>query len=165
MFPGDLLSPLLGDHPLVLHVALVTQDHPLHVLVGVLINVPQPLGDVVKALGVGDIIHQHDPHGPAVIACCNCMEPEGNNKSFVQYFIVSVSFSPLLTSRVPNLKLYFLSSEFDCFDLEIYSNCGDKGGVECILRKPVEILLVFINIKTQNLPEQDASLAHSGVSN
>ena len=63
VFPSDLLSPLLGDHPLVLHVALVTQDHPLHVLVGVLINVPQPLGDVVEALGVGDVVDQHDAWG------------------------------------------------------------------------------------------------------
>ena len=77
VLPGDLLAPLLGDHPLVLHVALVPQDHPLHVLVGVLVNVPQPLGDVVKALCVGDVVHQHDPHSSAIIACCDCMEPEG----------------------------------------------------------------------------------------
>ena len=76
MFPGDLLASLLADHPLVLHVALVTQDHPLHVLIGVLVNVPEPLGDVVEALSVGDVVHQHDPHGTTIIACCNCMEPE-----------------------------------------------------------------------------------------
>ena len=30
------LAPLLGDEPLVLHVTLVSQNHLLHVLVGVL---------------------------------------------------------------------------------------------------------------------------------
>ena len=37
-FPGDGLSPLLGDGPLVLHVALVPKDHLLHVLVGVFLK-------------------------------------------------------------------------------------------------------------------------------
>ena len=35
---GDGLAPLLADHPLVLHVALVPQDHLLDVLVGVLLH-------------------------------------------------------------------------------------------------------------------------------
>ena len=37
VFPGDALPPLLADDPLVLHVALVAQDHPLHVLVRVFV--------------------------------------------------------------------------------------------------------------------------------
>ena len=35
---GDGLAPLLADHPLVLHVALVPQDHLLDVLVGVFLQ-------------------------------------------------------------------------------------------------------------------------------
>ena len=96
MLPGDLLAALLADHPLVLHVALVPQDHPLHVLVGVLVNVPEPLGDVVEALGVGDVVHQHDPHGTAIVACCYCMEPEivainhlFNNIVYFQFLLTS----------------------------------------------------------------------------
>ena len=75
VFPGDLLAPLLADDPPVLHVALVAEDHPLHVLVGVLVDVAEPLGDVVEALGVGDVVHQHDAHGAAVVARGDRVEP------------------------------------------------------------------------------------------
>ena len=78
VFPGDLLAPLLADDPPVLHVALVAEDHPLHVLVGVLVDVAEPLGDVVEALGVGDVVHQHDAHGAAVVARGDRVEP-GNH--------------------------------------------------------------------------------------
>lgn len=32
-----------------------------------LIYVSEPLADVFKALGVGDVIHQHDSHGTSVV--------------------------------------------------------------------------------------------------
>lgn len=32
-----------------------------------LIDVPEPFADVLKALGVGDVVHQHDAHGPSVV--------------------------------------------------------------------------------------------------
>lgn len=32
-----------------------------------LIDVPEPLADVLEALGVGDVVHQHDAHGPSVV--------------------------------------------------------------------------------------------------
>ena len=100
VFPGDLLAPLLADDPPVLHVALVAEDHPLHVLVGVLVDVAEPLGDVVEALGVGDVVHQHDAHGAAVVGRRD--RPE-----------------PLLTRRVPDLKFDLLSVQLNCADLEV----------------------------------------------
>jgi len=114
VLPGDGLAPLLGDHPLVLHVALVAEDHPLHVLVGVLVDVAEPLGDVVEALGVGDVVHQHDAHGAAVVARGDRVEP-------------------LLTRCVPDLKFNFLSSKLNGFDFEVNADGGYEGGVEGIL--------------------------------
>ena len=98
VFPGDLLAPLLADDPPVLHVALVAEDHPLHVLVGVLVDVAQPLGDVVEALGVGDVVHQHDAHGAAVVARGDRVEP-GKHK-----YPSSVSRNLLAQIPTPRLQ-------------------------------------------------------------
>ena len=53
-----------------------------------LINIAQPFTDVFKAFGVGDVIDQHDTHGPSVIgggdgvetflACCVPTEREAH---------------------------------------------------------------------------------------
>ena len=39
------------------------------------LDVPQPLGNVVEALRVGDIVHEHDSHGPPVVARGDGVEP------------------------------------------------------------------------------------------
>lgn len=39
-----------------------------------LIYVSQPLGDVLKAFAVGDIIDQHDPHCSSVVGGCDCVK-------------------------------------------------------------------------------------------
>ena len=64
---------LATHHPHVLHIRLVAQDHPLNIFICVLVwlqimkvkslkltYVLEPLGDIVKALGIGDVIHQHN---------------------------------------------------------------------------------------------------------
>lgn len=50
-----------------------------------LVDVPQPLADVLKALGVADVVHQHNAHGASVVGGGDGMEP-------------------LLTRRVPGNK-------------------------------------------------------------
>lgn len=40
-----------------------------------LINVAQPFADVLEALGVGDVIDQHDAHGSSVVGGGNGVEP------------------------------------------------------------------------------------------
>ena len=40
-----------------------------------LVDVPEPLGDVVEGLGVGDVVDQHDAHGPAVVGGGDGVEP------------------------------------------------------------------------------------------
>lgn len=32
-----------------------------------LVNIAQPFADILKALGVGDVIDQHDAHGSSVV--------------------------------------------------------------------------------------------------
>lgn len=39
-----------------------------------LIYIPQPLGYIVKCLGVCDIVDQHDAHGPSVVRRSNGVE-------------------------------------------------------------------------------------------
>jgi len=114
---GDGLSPLLADDPLVIHVAFVAQDHLLNVLVGVFLNVPQPLGNVVEALAVGDVVDEHDAHGTPVVARRDCMEP-------------------LLSRRVPDLQLDFLPPELDGLDLEVNTDRRDECVVERVVREP-----------------------------
>ena len=82
--------PSTTDLSSVIHVAFVAQDHLLHVRAGVLLDVPDPVLDVVETLLVGDVVHQHDAHGAPVVGRGDSPEP-------------------LLTRRVPDLKLDLLS--------------------------------------------------------
>lgn len=61
------LSALLRDDSLLLHVALVAQDHLLHILIGVLVNIPQPFDDILEALLVRNVVDQHNAHGSSVV--------------------------------------------------------------------------------------------------
>lgn len=40
-----------------------------------LINIAQPFTDVFKALGIGDIVDQHDTHGSSVVGGGDGVEP------------------------------------------------------------------------------------------
>lgn len=40
-----------------------------------LVNIAQPFTDVLKALGVGDVIDQHDAHGSSVVGGGDGVEP------------------------------------------------------------------------------------------
>jgi hypothetical protein len=92
--------PILVHLSPVVHVALVAEDHLLHVRARVLLNVPDPVLDVVKALLVGDIIDEHDAHGAAVVGGGDGPEP-------------------LLSGCVPDLELDLLSVQLDRPDFEI----------------------------------------------
>ena len=65
-----------------------------------LLDVPDPVLDIVETLLVGDVVHQHDAHGAAVVGSRD--RPE-----------------PLLTRRVPDLKFDLLSVQLNCADLEV----------------------------------------------
>ena len=84
----------------VVHVALVAQDHLLDVGGGVLLDVSDPVLDVVEALLVRDVVDEHDAHGAPVVGRGD--RPE-----------------PLLTRRVPDLQLHFLPVKLYCANLEV----------------------------------------------
>ena len=46
----------------IIHITLIPQDHLLHVGTGVLLDVPDPVLDVVEGLLVGDVVNQHYSH-------------------------------------------------------------------------------------------------------
>ena len=84
----------------VVHVALVPEDHLLHIGAGVLLDVSDPVLDVIETLLVGDVIHQHDAHGAPVVGRGD--RPE-----------------PLLARRVPDLQLDLFTVKLYCADLEV----------------------------------------------
>ena len=84
----------------IVHVALVSKNHFFYVSTRMLLNVPDPVFDVIETLLVGDIINQHDSHGPPVVSCGY------GAKSF-------------LSCCVPNLKFDLLSVQLNCPDFEV----------------------------------------------
>lgn len=40
-----------------------------------LVNVSEPFADVFEALGVGDVIYEHDSHGPSVVRGSDGVKP------------------------------------------------------------------------------------------
>ena len=65
-----------------------------------LLNIPDPVLDVIEAFLVGDVVDKHDAHGPSVVG--------GGDGS-----------EPLLAGSVPDLKLDLLAIKLNCSDLEI----------------------------------------------
>ena len=84
----------------VIHVALISQNHLLHVCARVLLDIPDPVLDVVEALLVGDVVDEHDAHRPAVVGRGDGAEP-------------------LLPGGVPDLKLDLLAIKLNSSNLEI----------------------------------------------
>ncbi len=56
----NLLALLLGHDTLVLHVTFVSQNHLLHIIRGMLLDITNPRLDVLKRLLIGDVVHQHN---------------------------------------------------------------------------------------------------------
>ena len=64
------------------------------------LDVSDPVLDIVEGFFIGDIVDQHDAHGPTVIGRGDGAEP-------------------LLSRRVPYLQLDLLPVQLDCPDLEV----------------------------------------------
>ena len=84
----------------VIHVTLISQNHLLHIRARMLLNVPDPVLDVVEALLVGDVVDEHDAHRATVVGRGDRAEP-------------------LLPGSVPDLKLDLLSIKLYSSNLEI----------------------------------------------
>ena len=60
------------DLPLAVHVALVSDEQLVDVLARVLVDLIQPLLDIVEALAVRDVVHDDDAVRAAVVARRDC---------------------------------------------------------------------------------------------
>jgi len=113
VFYSKLFSSFFRHLSSIVHITLVAQDHLLHISTGVLLNVPDPVLDVIETLLVGDIVDQHDPHGAPVVGSSDGSES-------------------LLSRCVPYLKLDLLTIQLYCTDLKVNSYCGNEGGIKSI---------------------------------
>ena len=101
-FSSYLLAFLGGYYTFIIHITLVADYHLGSVFIRVLVYISEPLGDAVEWFAIGDVVHEHDAHGAAVVRGCDRVEA-------------------LLARSVPNLQLYLFALNLNCLYLEIDS--------------------------------------------
>lgn len=132
-----------------MHVAFVAQDHFLDVLVGVLVDVPQPFDDVLEALFVRYVVDEHDAHGAAIVRRGDCVEtllacPTMGYTNTNSHTLATSKMKrkrgssrrcrkTAHTSCVPDLQLDLLAPQLDCFDLKIDAYRRDERRGVCIV--------------------------------
>jgi len=99
---------------LVDHVALVANQDLVHVVGGVLLNVPDPVSNVLERLLVRDVVYEQDAHGTAVVRCRDRAKP-------------------FLASSIPDLQLNALAVQLDGLDLEVNADGGDEAGSKRVI--------------------------------
>lgn len=72
---------------------------------------------ILKGLGIGDAINQHDPRSPLIIILCDGPEP-------------------LLPSSIPNLQSHLLTPNLYGFDPKIDANSGNIFVIKMLLTVP-----------------------------
>ena len=105
---GELLALLGRDDPLGRQVGLVADEELVDILAGVAVDLVEPLLDVVEGFVVGDVVHDDDAVGAAVVRGGDGAEA-------------------LLAGGVPNLELDGLAVELDGADLKVDADGGDVG--------------------------------------
>ena len=101
-----------------------------------LLDVPDPVLDVVEALLVGDVVHQHDPHGSSVVG--------GGNGS-----------ESLLPRSVPDLQLDLLPIQLYCANLEVNSCKELLSAKNCV----TETCVFYLYKSKENRPIVDMKVA------
>lgn len=96
------LSPFLALDNAIRSIALVGNEYFRDVLVSMLVDLLEPVGNVVERLLVSAIVHQDDPHRSLIIGLCDRAET-------------------LLPCGVPDLKLDALVVDVDLLDFEVYA--------------------------------------------
>mmetsp|Transcript_24079 Transcript_24079/g.75448 ORF Transcript_24079/g.75448 Transcript_24079/m.75448 type:complete len:263 (+) Transcript_24079:560-1348(+) len=113
---GKRLSSLIVHHLLRREIALVPHQELVHVLVGVAVDLVEPLLDVVEALLVRHIIHHNNAVSPAVVAAGDCAEA-------------------LLPGSIPNLQLDHLALELHGANFKVDADGGDVALCVGIIRE------------------------------
>jgi len=116
---GEFLALLRRDDTLARQIGLIAHQKLVDVLGGVSINLVQPLLYIVEGFLVGDIVHDDNSVGAAVIRRCNGTE----------------SF---LSGGIPDLELDRLSVQFDRSNLKVNTNGGNVGFGVSVVRESKE---------------------------
>ncbi|RUS78396.1 hypothetical protein EGW08_013844, partial [Elysia chlorotica] len=113
---GELLAAVCADHPLVLQVTLVAHQHHLGVVPRVRLDLEHPpVLHGLERLLVGDVVHQQEAHGAAVVR-------SGDGPI------------PLLTREThPDLQFDPLVLAEHGLDLEVDADRADKGRRERVV--------------------------------
>jgi hypothetical protein len=111
-------------------VILVGHEDFTYATAGMLVNLLQPVLDVVESCFLRAIVHQYYSHCSLIIRLRDCSE----------------SFLPC---SVPHLELYSLVPHRNGLDLKVNTDGGHVAGGKVVLWES----------------EQDATLAHTGISN
>jgi hypothetical protein len=96
-------------------IALVSNQHTIHILRRILIDLSHPIADVVERVLVGHVVDEQNAHGSSVVGCGNRAES-------------------LLSGRIPYLKLHLCIATHDRLDLEVNTDSCDEGGGEGVVR-------------------------------
>jgi len=99
VLPGQLFAPFGLNHA-VRQVGLVGHEHLGHVIPRVLVDLLEPVGDVIECLLLRAVVNQNDAHRAFVVGLRNRAEA-------------------FLAGRVPNLQLYPLAIHIDGLDFEV----------------------------------------------
>mmetsp|Transcript_16219 Transcript_16219/g.41144 ORF Transcript_16219/g.41144 Transcript_16219/m.41144 type:complete len:211 (+) Transcript_16219:303-935(+) len=101
------------------HVALVPDEDLTNVVLGVVLDLANPVLDVLETAAVRHIVDQQDALRTPKVG--------GRDRA-----------EALLAGGVPNLELDDLVTKVDRLDLEVDANSGDERGAERVVRVPQE---------------------------
>ena len=107
------------DNALVFEIALVPQEKLIYCARRVLLDVPEPVGDVLEGVLLGDVEHEQDAHGVPVVRCSDGPEP-------------------FLASSVEQLQLDLLAVKVNRSQLEVDADCGRAAQVKSVVREAQE---------------------------
>ena len=141
--PVCKLLPHVSRDLVVVPVDLVTHQDPQYLGRGVLLDLPEPVRTTVECWLVGDVIHEYEGVGRAVVGLGDAPEPKPGVNSTSDRRI-----SPLLACSVPDLQFDLLSVNLNSFDHEVHSDGGSLSRRKHSLGEP---------------PDQ-AGLAHTSIS-
>jgi len=100
---GVLLALGLGYLALIFEIALVANEELDDIVIGVLLDLFEPVFDILESLLVGHVIHEDDPMSTLIIARGDRLEA-------------------LLAGGIPDLKFHRFSLEIEGSDLKIDAN-------------------------------------------
>jgi hypothetical protein len=114
------------NHLFLQHITLVPHEDLVDAFSRMLLNITDPVSDIVEASIVGYVVRQEDSHGAAVVGGRDCSE------SFLTGRILILNTG----NKYPDLQLDSLSIQFNSPNFKVNTDSRDKRGREGIIREP-----------------------------